>query len=135
MAIFKKTPEKKEVMSDTAKTTKTPVVIDKKGAATLRAKARRIAPDEIIRRPRITERATDLAEKGVYVFEVHAAATKSEVKEAINRLFKVHAVTVRTISVPAKYTKSRSTNRLVLKKAGVKKALVTLRAGEKIEMV
>ncbi|OHB24630.1 MAG: 50S ribosomal protein L23 [Parcubacteria group bacterium RIFOXYD2_FULL_52_8] len=85
-------------------------------------------------RPRITEKATLLqsAEKGplVYTFEVHARATKNLVAQAVKSLYKVTPTAVRIIKLPAKTTMARGG---VGSKTGVKKALVTLKPGEKIE--
>lgn len=143
MALFKKKAAAEEkpapVKKTKAKAASVPaaassVTVSEKDTF-LHGKGRRLALADIVRRPHVTERATDLAEKGTYVFEVHPKATKSEVKEAVRALYKVHPRAVRMIRIPAKMTHSRTSNRLVQKTASLKKALVTLQEGEKIEIV
>jgi large subunit ribosomal protein L23 len=90
----------------------------------------------VIIRPHVTEKATDLAERGnVYAFEVHNDANKAQVKLAVEKLFKVTPVKVAIVNIKSKYTKSKKNNQMVLKKKGLKKALVTLKSGDKIEFV
>ena len=88
----------------------------------------------LILRPRITEKATMLAESekraAVYTFEVDARATKSTVAKAVLSMYKVKPVAVRVVNLPAKKTLAKGG---IGSKGGVKKALVTLKKGEKIE--
>jgi large subunit ribosomal protein L23 len=84
-----------------------------------------------IKRPIITEKNSMLAERGVYVFEVETKASKIEIKEAVEKFFRVKVDRVRT-SVCRKRTKS---NRNV--KGSIrywKKAMVQLQTGEKISL-
>jgi len=60
---------------------------------------------DVIVRPLITERSTLLKEKGKYSFEVHSDATKKEIKNAVETIFKkekVEVLKVNTINVPGK---------------------------------
>jgi large subunit ribosomal protein L23 len=58
---------------------------------------------DIIRRPIITEKSTAHREEGNRVtFEVHRRANKNEIKKAVETLFKVHVVGVRTLTVRAR---------------------------------
>ncbi len=134
MALFKKAELAKKAEAK-VKEPKVEKATDKESSARSFVKTRGLALDEILRRPHITEKATDLSEKGVYAFEVHPKATKMEVKQAVEKFYKVHARQVAVINTKAKYTRARKSNRIVLKKAGLRKALVTLKAGEKIEFV
>jgi large subunit ribosomal protein L23 len=84
----------------------------------------------VIRRPMITEKA--LAAKEVastLVFEVAADATKTEVKQAVEALFKVKVSAVRTANVVGK---ERRRGKFAGYRADWKKAYVRLKAGEKM---
>lgn len=88
----------------------------------------------VLRRPRITEKATLQAEKGVYVFEIAPDATKRNVAEAIKVFYKVTPVKVNITKIPSKNIFSRA-RRQRGKKAGGRKAYVYLKKGDKIEIV
>ncbi|MEK7635264.1 MAG: 50S ribosomal protein L23 [Patescibacteria group bacterium] len=81
-------------------------------------------------RPRITEKASFVAEKGVYTFEVAVDATKKQVAEAVKVFYKVTPVKVNMVKNPAKQVFVRGKKGT---KAGVKKAYVYLKEGDKIE--
>jgi large subunit ribosomal protein L23 len=88
---------------------------------------------DVIVRPLITERSTLLKEKGKYSFEVHPSATKQEIKDAIETIFKkekLEVTKINTTNVPAKL---RRFGRNVSKAYRWKKAIVTLKPGQKIE--
>jgi large subunit ribosomal protein L23 len=91
---------------------------------------------DIIKRPIITEKAMKLGEKGQYVFEVFPDANKIQIKKAIENLFEVNVVSVRTLNVKGK-NKMRMTRRGIMrgKTALKKKAYVTLKQGQTIELV
>jgi len=59
-------------------------------------------PRDIIKRPVITEQTSELMAGKVYVFEVDLRASKTEVKSAIEQIFKVKVVKVNTLRMPAK---------------------------------
>jgi large subunit ribosomal protein L23 len=59
-------------------------------------------PRDIIKRPIITERATDLMAQKKYVFEVDKNANKTEIKQAVEQIFKVKVTGVNTMRVPGK---------------------------------
>ena len=86
----------------------------------------------IIKNPRITEKATFSAEHNVYTFDITQSANKTEIKKAIFALYKVHPVKVNVLPVPKKSIMSKG-------KAGVRgggrKAFVYLKKGDKIEFV
>ena len=83
--------------------------------------------------PRITEKASMVAEKGLaYVFNVRTDASKHAIAKAVKDLYNVLPVKVRTVSIPAKHVFSRGKAGV---KQGGKKAYVYLKAGEKIEIV
>jgi large subunit ribosomal protein L23 len=59
-------------------------------------------PRDIIRRPVITESTSDMMALNKYVFEVDRRASKPEIRQAIEQIFKVKVVGVNTMIVPAK---------------------------------
>lgn len=90
-----------------------------------------MTPHEIVIRPLITEKSHRLmAERNQYSFEVHRDATKIDIRRAVEALFKVHVVAVNTLNVRGK---KRRVGRFLGKRPDWKKAIVTLKAGERIE--
>lgn len=86
----------------------------------------------ILRKPHVTEKATALIHLNQYVFRLIGNPTKPEVKKAIEEAHGVHVEKVRKISVPKK---QRKRGRHMGWRSGYKKAIVTLREGEKIEIL
>jgi len=86
---------------------------------------------DVIKRPRITEKAAIASEKGTYVFEVTETATKASVKAAVKELYKVTAVSVNIAKTPAKKVLVRGKRGT---QSAIVKAYVTLKKGEKIEL-
>ena len=86
---------------------------------------------EVLRRPVVTEKNTDLMANSKYVFEVLKKANKAQIKEAVEKAFKVTVLSVNVITVPAK---PRGFGRLRGQKPAWKKAIVTLKAGDKIQI-
>lgn len=87
---------------------------------------------DVIQRPLISEKSAALTEAmNVYGFEVQKAASKTDVKAAVETLFKVKVLAVRTMIV---HGDTRTVGRFTSKRANWKKALVTLEKGQKIEL-
>jgi large subunit ribosomal protein L23 len=84
---------------------------------------------EILRRPLITEKATSLKEKDKYAFEVGNKATEPQIKEAVERAFKVKVSRVNVMTMPGK---TRRFGRRQVTGSAWKKAIVTLEPGHKI---
>ncbi len=87
---------------------------------------------DVIRSPMLTEKATDLREKSNQIsFKIDARANKKQVKEAIEKIFNVKVTGVRIINTSAKPKKlgAHSGSR-----AGFKKAVVSLKEGDQIEL-
>ncbi len=89
-----------------------------------------IEGQKIIRRPLITEKTTRQKEEGQYAFEVAGNANKVEIQKAVERLFKVKVLNVRTSHVLGKI---KRLGRKSGKRSDWKKAIVTLREGDRIE--
>lgn len=84
----------------------------------------------ILRSPHITEKSVSGAAKRAYTFRVPEGAGKVQVKEAVERAYRVHVERIRMISLPSK---ARRIGRQVGKRAGITKAIVRLADGERIE--
>ena len=84
-----------------------------------------------IRQPIITEKATILSEQNKTVFKVHAGANKNSIKKNIEKLFKVNVIKVNIINSKAK--KKIKQGRLSTK-PGYKKAIITLKKGQSIDL-
>jgi large subunit ribosomal protein L23 len=84
---------------------------------------------KILLRPRVTEKASFIAEKGVYAFEIASTASKPEVSAAVRAYFGVTPLKVRIVRNPAKRVIIRGKRGV---KPGVKKAYVYLKEGDKI---
>jgi len=86
---------------------------------------------KIIRRPLITEKSTRQKEESrQYVFEVHRDANKIEIQSAVERLFKVKVLQVRTSNALGKV---KRLGRRYGKRPDWKKAIITLREGDRID--
>jgi large subunit ribosomal protein L23 len=128
MAIFTKKaePKKKEVSSTAV------VVAD---ATATKANIGGLDLTMVLLRPHVTEKATDLSEKNVYVFEINKLANKMHVRMAVEKFYKVKPTMVSVINIMPKYSKNPRTGRVQIKKQGLKKALVYLKKGDKLEFV
>ncbi len=86
----------------------------------------------IIKNPRITEKASVAMEKNSYIFNVSEDANKTEIKKAIFALYKVHPTKVNVLPIPKKEIFSRGKKGV---RGGGRKAVVYLKAGDKIEII
>ncbi|MCC6783152.1 MAG: 50S ribosomal protein L23 [Planctomycetes bacterium] len=87
----------------------------------------------VIQKPLVTEKSTILQDiRNQYSFRVDPAANKREIKKAIETLFDVKVEGVNVLNVPGKF---RRTLGRFGKSRDWKKAIVTLRAGDRIEIV
>ena len=86
---------------------------------------------EVLRRPLITEKNAALQAEGKYVFEAAGEANKHQIKQAVEKAFKVKVTAVNVIKVPGK---TRRVGRQLVLTQPRKKAVVTLQPGDKIEL-
>ncbi len=86
---------------------------------------------EIIIKPVVTEKSVDLMQENKYCFKVAKDANKIEIKNAIEEIFKVTVVNVNTVNVHGKMKRMGRTQGVT---ASWKKAVVTLREGDSIEV-
>jgi len=87
---------------------------------------------DVIKRPIITEKSTAQMSQGKYTFQVSKKASKKEIKEAVEKLFNVKVLAVKTATVRGKRIRT-GRRRVTSKRSDWKKAIVTLRKGDKIE--
>ncbi|MDX6767633.1 MAG: 50S ribosomal protein L23 [Candidatus Methylacidiphilales bacterium] len=91
-------------------------------------------PYDIIRTARLTEKGTRLTEEhNQYVFEVDTAATKVEIKQAVEAIFKKKVQRVNTLRVLGKARRQRTA--AAGSTSNWKKAIVTLKDGERLDLV
>lgn len=85
---------------------------------------------EVIRRPVVTEASMARMNEGRYTFAVDPRANKTEIKNAVETIFKVKVLRVNTMNVMGK---TRRRNNTFGKRPDWKKAIVTLSEGQRIE--
>jgi large subunit ribosomal protein L23 len=86
---------------------------------------------DILIRPVSSEKATSLREQDKYVFVVHPDATKTQIKEAVRKLFNVKVVSCTTMNVSGKEKRLRGRPGFT---SSYKKAIVRLAKGETIKV-
>ncbi|MFA6495317.1 MAG: 50S ribosomal protein L23 [Candidatus Paceibacterota bacterium] len=84
-----------------------------------------------VQRPHLTEKALKLSEKNQYVFRVDNAASKNEIKKQIKKLYHVDVLKVRVIVGEEKQRRLRG---IASTKSLVKKMIVTIKEGQKIDL-
>ncbi len=84
-----------------------------------------------IRQPMLSEKSTILSEQNKTVFKVHKKATKKIIKKNIEKIFKVNVVKVNIIN---KKSKTKIKQGRLSTKTGYKKAIVTLKKGQSIDL-
>jgi|TARA_B100000530_G_scaffold186336_1_gene118104 large subunit ribosomal protein L23 len=86
--------------------------------------------DKIIS-PVITEKSTNLSEQNKIVFKINRNANKKNVKKSIEKIFKVNVIKVNIIN---KKTRTKLTRGRKVKVTGYKKAIITLKKGQSIDL-
>ncbi|HOA90462.1 MAG: 50S ribosomal protein L23 [Bacillota bacterium] len=89
-------------------------------------------PHDIIRKPIVTEKTVALMEQNKYTFVVDKRATKTQIKHAVEDIFNVKVEDVRTMNMKGKL---RTQGRYQGYRPDWKKAIVTLRDGDRIEIL
>ena len=81
--------------------------------------------------PNVTEKSTYLSEFNKVVFRVHDGASKNAIKRSIEKIFKVNVIKINTINLKGKtkLVKGKKSSR-----PGYKKAIVTLKKGQSIDL-
>ena len=86
---------------------------------------------EVLRRPLITEKNTIMQAEGKYAFEIDESANKNQVKQAVEKAFKVKVLSVNVMNIRGR---TRRVGRQQVLTPSWKKAIVTLQEGDKIEL-
>ena len=86
---------------------------------------------DIILSPTITEKATQLSEFNKVVFKVHKGASKNSIKKNLEKIFKVNVVRINTINFKGK---TKLVKGKKSKRPGYKKAIITLKKGQSIDL-
>ena len=86
---------------------------------------------DVIISPNITEKSTSLSEFNKVVFKVNKGASKNSIKRSIEKIFKVNVIKINTINLKGK-TKIVKNKKAY--KSGYKKAIVTLKKGQSIDL-
>ena len=93
-------------------------------------------PDKIIKGYCVTEKASDLsANLNQYTFEIFADANRRQVAAAVEKMFDVEVTNVNIYNKKGKVKRSRTQRGKTGKKADVKKAIVSLKEGDTIEII
>ena len=83
-------------------------------------------PRDVILRPIVSEKSYNLIDEGKYTFEVDPASNKTEIKQAIEHIFKVKVSSVNTLNRVGKEKKTRFG---IGKRKDTKRAIITLKSG------
>ena len=83
-------------------------------------------PRDVIIKPVVSEKSYNLIDSGKYTFEVDPRSNKTEIKQAIEHIFKVEVATVNTLN---RVGKTRRTKFGIGKRKDTKRAIVTLKSG------
>jgi len=86
---------------------------------------------DVIRKPLITEKATNALELNQYTFEVDHRAAKPDIKAAVESMFDVKVIGVNTMNPPRR---TRRVGKFAGKRSQIKKAIVRLAEGDKIQL-
>jgi large subunit ribosomal protein L23 len=90
---------------------------------------------EVLRRPLVTEKSSyQSSSLHQYVFEVAENATRTQVKDAVEKIFDVTVVRVNVMNVPAKRSRRARNRRWVVTRTSFKKAVVTLAPDDRIPL-
>lgn len=131
-------PVSKKAVSKTAKVVKS--AKPEKSAKAVKAVAVPVAPaipsgafgseSEFVIRPHITEKSGLLSARGVYTFQVSRGASKQSVTKAIKAMYKITPVKIAMVNLPTKRVIVKGRQGTV---SGIRKALVTVKSGDKID--
>ena len=130
---FKKNREKSKIKKDSVK--KKEVLVTEKKLSKANIK-KTVSAYNVIKEPCITEKASFLAEQNKYVFRVYPNVNKIEIKKAIELIYNTKVEKVNVIHAsPKKRRLGRREGWRGGLKCGFRKAIITLKKGEKIELL
>ncbi len=88
-------------------------------------------PRDVILAPVVSEKSYGLIDNNAYTFQVHPAANKTEIRQAIEKIWDVRVVSVNTLNRRGKTKRFRFTQG---RRADTKRAIIKLREGDKIDL-
>ena len=88
-------------------------------------------PRDVILAPVVSEKSYGLIDNNAYTFIVHPGANKTEIRQAIEKIWDVHVLSVNTLNRKGKKKRFRFTEG---KRSDTKRAIVKLREGDKIDL-
>ena len=91
-------------------------------------------PVDILMEALLTEKATMLNIRNQYLFKVHPSATRTQVADAVERTFGVSVTRVNVMNLKPKLKRDRTRRNRLGSKGGMKKAVVTLKQGDAIDL-
>jgi len=90
---------------------------------------------DILRRPLVTEKSSYQSGRlNQYSFIVADAATRQQVKDAVETIYDVKVLSVNIMNTPAKRSRRLRSRRLLVRKSGHKKAIITLADGQTLQI-
>lgn len=89
--------------------------------------------NNLLIKPHITEKTVKHTSRGVFTFLIKKEARKEQIKTLIEKLFNVNVVSIKTISIKGEVKKNLRSN-TYYSKNNIKKALVQLKKGQKIDL-
>jgi large subunit ribosomal protein L23 len=116
--------EEKKGMAPVKKDDATPKAVSETG----------VIPGNILKKPHVTEKALLAGTNNVYVFEIYPRATKRDVAKAVAEAFNVTVLAVNIAKLPTKKGNRRTKGKAGAKGA-IKKAYVTLKDGDRLQLV
>ena len=141
MSLFGIKKKEVSVKSEKVATTKKPTTVAKSDKAVVAFSDKSVQGSNVtgissnvssILRPRITEKSGLLSQMGVYTFEISRNSNKNSVASAVKALYKVVPVKIAILNNPSRNVFIRGRKGVV---SGFRKALVTLKKGDKIDFV
>jgi len=105
--------------------------MEEKKTITKLEKVGNIIASKILIEPWITEASTAMGEMNKYVFKVSQKSSKRQIKDSIEKVYGVKVISVNTISIPRK---ARHQGKTTGWKSGFRKAIITLKAGDSIDL-
>jgi large subunit ribosomal protein L23 len=88
--------------------------------------------EDVLREPVVSEKGWRLQEENKYVFDVHPKANKTQIKRAVENIFRVKVLSVWALNMPSKPRKKKFYQQGQL--SGWKKAIVQVAEGQRIEV-
>ena len=90
-------------------------------------------PRDVIQKPVVSEKSYGLLDNGVYTFVVHPDSNKTEIRQAVETIFNVRVASVNTLNRKGKRKRNRRQPTFG-KRPDTKRAIVTLKAGDRIDL-